>query len=521
MNASRQAAAAVTAILALAGTLSAVALHAWPHSDGPRQWVIPVVIHLAGLVALLAVLFLLRRATLRPMAGLAAQIEALGHGNFTERPQPCIDELDGLARQVNVAAVRLRVMVEKQNTRFEKLRSHVDVDELTGVSSRVHFMESLEQALRSEAGVGGGVALIRVNDLIGLNRQLGRDRVDEFIRGVATVLRVQLARVRVEAPDLARLNGADFGVLVPGIAQPDFERWLEGLAQALSTLQNQLVQVTVGRAWVGATRYRPGELLPLVMARADSMLQACEANQAALRFTSASNALPSIAAGDWRSILEQALDTGRVSLRLSAVRRPGGELVHRHATVQLTLPSAKVLGRAEIVPPAIRNARTIDIDLRVIELALEHIARTGEPVAVEVCLATLERPIFLNRLQEVLGRAGAHAAQLWIEVDESVLQLHADKLACLARTAASANARLGLKDVRSNLHLLAGTGRLPLHYVKLHPQLSEASDLQPGLRRLAEIALEVSRAEGLMVIAPAVADSDDRSSTAAELAAVG
>lgn len=76
------------------------------------------------------------------------------------------------------------------------------------------FSPGLRQVLEGESAIDGSLLLIRLTDLAGINRRLGREATDDYLKRAADAIRL-CARLAPEGI-AARLNGADFAVMLPG-----------------------------------------------------------------------------------------------------------------------------------------------------------------------------------------------------------------------------------------------------------------------------------------------------------------
>ena len=179
--------------------------------------------HALGMVFAAVAFWLIRKNLLLGLEQIRAHLIEIGDGTLVERRVADAADWSPLARQVNSMIARLRIEFGNRDARIEALRGEVEVDQLTGLTSRTCFLERLASALRGEGNARGAVAIVRVHDLAGLNQRAGRDRADELLRGVAAMMRVRVLMLKNEHAELARLNGADFAVLVPDVAVRVFE----------------------------------------------------------------------------------------------------------------------------------------------------------------------------------------------------------------------------------------------------------------------------------------------------------
>lgn len=169
---------------------------------------------LAGIVTGLIATAVLRRLQ-RPLANVVAQAHAIGERRFVTIASPGVPELDSLATAMNSMVTRLKSMFDEQATRIEDLRRRANHDPLTGLANRAYFQNRLQATLDSdESAERACLLLIRVPDLLELNRRLGRKTVDELLGKIANCIE-QTAKTHDES-FAARLNGTDFALLLPG-----------------------------------------------------------------------------------------------------------------------------------------------------------------------------------------------------------------------------------------------------------------------------------------------------------------
>jgi GGDEF domain-containing protein len=118
--------------------------------------------------------------------------------------------------------------------------------------------------------------LIRVADLVGINRRLGRETTDEMLRRVGSKSR---RGDHGEFPDSlpARMNGADFALLLPG--QRPGRKFAEEVLDALVKVMEPFTDGGTS-AYIGVGGFDRGTALRIVLAQVDSALIAAEAGAA-------------------------------------------------------------------------------------------------------------------------------------------------------------------------------------------------------------------------------------------------
>jgi len=455
----------------------------------------------------------------RPLDAFCDQIAGLSERRFVNMPQPRIAEWADLSKSLNVMVARVRQMLEERDEAVGSLKDKLAHDALTQTTSRDVFMATLKAHLRDNPA-GGGLAIVRVDDLEGMNRRLGRARTDEFLVALATTLR---SRMQVggdaDAYMLARLNGADFGLLLPGCDLPGWQARLQAMSEALAVLADDGLAESAQFAWMGGTTFLRGEQMGEVLVRADTMVMAAEAQQQPLCTTGPIARQQVKAVAQWRVLIEAALDTGHFALRIYPVVDAGGRLLHREAMLRLLdAASGEVLDADDFVAPAIRCGRIADLDLKAIGLALTELGRSaaeggadnaGGMVAVNIAAQSALRPIFQRQLAALLVAQPGLSHRLRLEVRESPrAATTARAVEQLCRTVAPFGCRVGIDHFGINLSALSLLRSQQVAYVKLAPTVVDAATRPGPARAFIGLLVELAARTGVQVLAGGVATAE-------------
>lgn len=471
-----------------------------------------LMIHGLAALATLAGLVTVSRWWTRGGDPLLAQLDAAGQGRIAERAQDGPVEWAAMSRTINVALTRIKAQLDDRDLRLGELHAEISVDPVTGLAARAQFMDRLATLLHDpDKEATGGMVLLRVDDLAGLNQRAGRERADELLKQVATLLRTRALRLDPAGGVVARLNGADFAVMVPRVQTEALDAWTRELADALHGLKQRELTDRPRVGWLAASTFHGGETIGAVMSRVDRGLQSGEGNDAAWMMVRATRTGPTVSLAQWRSLIDEALITGRVDLSLAPVASAEGAAAHQLAQVRLENAEGRFFGPDEVLPAALRTARIADIDLRVAELALARIAGHGDEVAIRISPRSAERPTFVSRFEEALAGVGALASRLWVEFEidgeRNVMSVLGPLTAMLQRH----GVRVGIRRVVSPPEDLALLRRLGVGYLRLGPSLSTglAGDGSAGKRRLLQLMVELGASEGLRVLAAEAASDSD------------
>ena len=443
----------------------------------------------------------------RPLDDTVEQAASLQRGEYLTVAEPQVPELRRLTRAMNSMVARLRVVFEAQAAQVESLRRQASCDAATSLSNRGHFTVQLGAALKREDGhATGGLVLLRVLDLAGVNRRLGREATDRVIRDVAHTLQTHVERVT--GAFAGRLNGSDFALALPrgGLSHETAAAIVELLR---SLLRAQGSQVSVA---AGAVETQHGEELGATMAAADFALARAESD-GPFAVVSTGPAEGGLAAGGehgWRERVREALAERRVRLAGFPVVNAAGRLIHLECPLRMQLAAdGPFENGAHWLPLALRSRLTCEVDERALTLALEAIARDGQARGINVSPASLLDSGFAARLRALLRDAPRAASGLWIEVDESAAVDHFDVVRELARQLRPTGVRFGLEHAGERLSRVERLFEAGLDYVKIDASVAHGVATDPQRAGFVEGLVTMLHSLSLQVIAEGVDDARD------------
>jgi diguanylate cyclase (GGDEF)-like protein len=311
-----------------------------------------------------------------PLQAVIDQATAITERRFVTIDEPAVPELKHLALAMNATIRRLRTMFQDEAARLETLRREANFDPLTGLANRNHFMARLRQALDAEDAGEGTLLLIRLADLAGVNRRLGRDTTDEFLRCAGEVI--------AECPAVgsqglaARLNGADFAILLTG--ESDAQATASGLLAALIEAGRPFVNDRAV-AWIAIGRFGQGTDIAALLARVDRALATAEVeggNSIYEAVVDVASPLPRNA-DQWSQVITRALDGQGLRLGSFPVLDTCGRLSHRESPLRLlTTENGEWLTAGSFLPIAERLKLTPALDLAAVTLGLQDLRSEPE-----------------------------------------------------------------------------------------------------------------------------------------------
>ncbi|MBV8500226.1 MAG: EAL domain-containing protein [Paucibacter sp.] len=417
-----------------------------------------------GLLAV-AVAYVTLTRIRRPLDNAVAQAQSVVEGSYRLVEESRVPELQRLTSAMNAMVLRVKAMFEAQAEQLQVLRVQAHCDVLTGMSSRKHFLAEFESALtRDEGPARGGLVMVRLRDLSGLNQRMGRPAVDEVLGAIAKAIKAYPESVN--GCLAGRLNGADFALWLPApdVAAETAAALAEALRASLPAFGNG-IRVALGSVEL-PRESSMGQWLGLV----DSALAKAE-NQSGFIVEAVSEGVdnaPVQGERAWRAQVIEALKARRARLVEFPVLDRQGQLVHLECPLQLKLdPGGEFEPAARWLPLAARSRLTAEADALAVQLALDAIQRDGQARAINIGQASLQDGGFIARLRELVFAQPTAARKLSLEMPESVAIQHFDLLFEMGRQLRPLGVKLGLEHAGAGLAQVERLFQAGLDYIKL------------------------------------------------------
>ncbi len=465
----------------------------------------------AGLVGAYLGSLILRRLK-APLRAVIDQATAITERRFVMIEEPRVPELRQLASAMNATVTRLRTMFAEEAARLEAVRREANCDSLTGLVNRSNFMAHLRGAALAEDAAGGAVFIARLAHLAEANHALGRNATDELLCRFARVF----AEFSGSLPDAlsARLNGADFALLVPAMTSPQAtaELLLQRLTQEAAAF---LPEKTT--TWLSCGHFTRGIEPGAILAQVDAALAAAEAedrNGLRLIDMHESDDAPK-SADEWSQLIHRALDNRWVRLVSFPVRRLDGRLLHRECPLRLMFDEGgewQPAGR--FLPVAERLRLTPQLDLAAVALGLDELEAKPDlnGLAINLSASSVQWPRFRNELNALLKRRRG-TSRLWLEVSEAGALAHFEAFRALCLDLKNIGCQMGIEHFGRQFSEIGRLHDLGLDYLKVDSSFIRGLEDNVGNQTFLKGLANIAKGIGMVVIAEGVASE-------AELAAL-
>ncbi|MEO7558408.1 MAG: EAL domain-containing protein [Gammaproteobacteria bacterium] len=375
---------------------------------------------LLGIIAGVVVLRLL----LRPLQAVERQAEAVSGGRYeTQVTLPKTRELRSVALAMNRMTEKVKTTFKEQAQSAEHLRVLVYRDPLTGLGNRRYFDAQLQTHLKSNTDLKSSVLLlIQLNDLHEMNNRRGYQAGDMLLKQAAAVL--EQATAEHEQCVLARMAGADFGLLMPNAGLADAQQLATAICSGLARLHSQGFSDSSNVAQIGVALYTGGQSATEVLSEADLALRAAQAQGPNTWYHYAAVLkLPEIHGGqEWKSYITEVVRARKLVLFIQPVvdAHHPERILQQEVLVRIPGQDNTLLTARMFMPMAEQMDVVVEIDRAVLTeiIARQSKQREGLPLAVNLSLASLRDADFSDWLFGMLAGMPNTAPRIAFEFSE-------------------------------------------------------------------------------------------------------
>ena len=409
--------------------------------------------------------------------------------------------LDSMLTHIN-AAIR-------QQQLLTQIRYDADHDRLTGLPNRQRLAAEIDQLL-AEDPVGGraGLILASLDNYAEVTDTLGHAASDELLLVTAGLLREHAPPQAL----LARMEGEQFAVLLPGLSLPATERAARRLREATSTRARVAgldleVTLTIGVAAAPVHGTDAGTL----MQRADVALLAGAGK------TGVASYHPVLDQQSLRRLqlgteLEQAMADGDISVVFQPIiDARTSDIVSVETLVRWAHPRYGSIAPDEFIHLAEQIGRIGPLTDYVLDLALARCRRWLDQdialsVAVNLSARCLTEPDLVDRVRRALRRHGVPGELLILELTEGSVVDDSVRSGTVLADLHALGLRLSMDDFGTGYSSLSQLRQLPIDEVKIDKSFVLGMATSQGESFIARSIIELAHNLGLRVVAEGVED---------------
>lgn len=461
------------------------------------------VLFVTAIISLVVVLVVLRLA-LRPLDDMEAQAINISKRQFTILPKlPWARELHRVATAMNNMCLAVERMLTEQSDLAEKMRKKAYVDAVTGLMNRNDFSEQVAHLVGAPTKFpSGALAVIRIRGFMTYNEKHGRVEGDALLKRVALLL----GKVLESHPRsiLAKLDGPEFGMVVPDIAQADLPKLGDDLIAALAEIEEFPHSENSVMAHAGIVYYRhhEGASFGKLMATVSSALAIAQARGVpAWHVQEEEKASEDQALYiEINGMFRVGLPSDRVVLQYQPVRPcqvPESDWGYRsEACVRILGADGSLIRAGLFIATAKRLGALQLLDRVVVDKVLQQIAAQGPirggATAINVSMESIIDAEFVEWLYDRLRTQREVAKHVIIEIAEHTIIGHLDAIKAAFSRLRETGARLSIDRFGQSTASVGYLRSLEVDYIKLDGGytrgLTESTDRQFFVQALVGIA---------------------------------
>ena len=461
----------------------------------------------AGVVVVFALLYLMQFLVVRRAQGILEDQE----GRIKAARDTLEIQVAARTDELKRTNSQLEGEISERRQAQSKLNYLAYHDPLTGLANRRCFIERLEESLRENGRHSERLAVlfIDLDQFKQVNDSLGHGVGDELLVAVAARLSEHVRLIDM----LARLGGDEFICLMEAVRSEDevamLAREIIGAFEQPFKLGDHELFLT---AAVGISLFPgDGDSVVDLMRNADTAMYRAKAQgRGNFHFYTPEMTRDAQVRIRMENLLRRALDNGELSVHLQPqVETQGGKLVGAEALVRWNSPELGEVMPMSFIPMAEDSGLIIGLGNWVLRETCRQFVQWQDSgfdlpqVSVNLSVKQLERPEFIDVLEQILDETGMDPTRLKLELTESVVMAVGDSFALLERLR-ELGISLALDDFGTGYSSLSYLKMLPIQQLKIDGSFVEGIGRNSGDEAIIRTVMELARSLGFEVVAEGV-----------------
>lgn len=453
---------------------------------------------------------LVLRRILSPLNSVVDQAEALGERRFITTNEPKTTEFKALVKAMNTLSYRIKTMLEEESSRLEKLRVDANYDSATRLMNREYFFNRMGGYIANEESFSGGVLVIsRIANLTEIDQTIGKEETDGMLKRVGEAL--DAFSKEGAGTIVGRLSGRDIGVFIgENINAFNFASKINGLilnAGSLKAPAPQLQLTTV------CSQLKRDDTAEDLYGKVSNIINELVSNNASALHVISEDEIAKRQdknEDEWRTLLTNALKAKRIKLAQYPVINKKKKIIHQECPVRLQLqPDGPWVSAGEFISWASRLNLVNQIDLMVVECALDTIANKGEDIGLNISSNAMTNANFMQSMQAMIADQPAVAKHLWLEVPERGVFEHLEAFRAFCNVLKPLGCKIGIEHVGAYVSRLGELHDLGIDYIKVDVSIISGIDKNTGNQAFVRGLCLIAHSIGLIAIAEGVQTAEE------------
>jgi diguanylate cyclase (GGDEF)-like protein len=393
----------------------------------------------------------------------------------------------------------------------EKLNQMVYTDLLTNLPNRILFWKKIDEHLSQSPPQVYALILVQLANFDQIVETSGQSTADLLLQYLARSLQSLVQEQDV----LARCQPNCFGILIS--QNPDnyqsLEQWLNPLIQEWVPRYRLGQQLIDCHLRIAIAPYPlAGKTTPDLVRSAEQVLNLIEAD-APVPYGFYTDELHQNIYQSERieKALRFSLDRGEFSLQYQPILNTiTGRIVAIEVSLQWNNPDFRDIDPLELHRSIQQSEQILSIELWMIRTAIQELQTLQRhylnplKLAINISKSSFEKPDFLHILQSILQESHTDPSLLIIEVQESDLLNGEPQILNNFEILRNQGIQITLDDFGTSDSSVTHLSRLPLNYLKINAQITQALSQDPQSESILKTMINLAQSLRLKVIADGV-----------------
>lgn len=398
-----------------------------------------------------------------------------------------------------------------------ELKTEAYKDSLTDLPNRTRFVEEFEQEIGhpDKHNQFGVLLLLRATELQHINQSKGYQAGDKYVKGISTIL-VNIVGTYSNAK-LYRLNGSDFGMILPNITAKEADTMAQNIHSRLNEYMRISELSAVGS--MGIVTYGHGKPLGELLASADtaiSLAQTKHVNAWHVHKDSNIGQTSSTTFGNqnWRTVIDDVVTNDHVTILFQPIKAANrGTKAYSEVLSRFKSNDGQVLPTASFLAMAEKLNRVVEIDQLIVEKVLDLIKTksiSDQFFGINITPASVHNDQFMIWLERRLLKEAGVATKLVFEVSEFGLQQNINSSRRFINMIHRAGARVTVEKFGVGITSFKFFQELKPDFIKLDGSYTRNIEEEKNNQYFIRMIVDLSHRIGVNVLAECVETQEEK-----------
>ncbi len=260
----------------------------------------------------LAILYAVLMAILKPLQKVQVQAKAVLKNEFIIQDKiPYTKEFKDVVLAMNNMVHKAKAMFDKGNEELKKQQELEYIDPATKLKNRKYLIHKLPEYLKIDATAKSGInMMISITGVIEANARIGHKEVDNLFLKIAEIFKAHASNY--QNPIVARLNGTEFSILLPGCSAEDAMELAQGICNAVNNdIMACGLDIKETFISIGVYHYNYMQRIGQVLSYADYALSQAKFNEENIHLELSEEVTEVMGKEAWKELITKALASNK------------------------------------------------------------------------------------------------------------------------------------------------------------------------------------------------------------------